>query len=64
MILTGVKKYCMSSAIDETDNDMLWNGSGEDAHFSSQCEKDEDTVEMETGTLIGKGRWNLTCFLY
>jgi len=24
------KKYCISTAVDETDDDMLWNGSEED----------------------------------
>jgi len=52
----GFKKYTMSSAMDETDDDMFWNGSGEDAHVRSQCEEDEDTVKMETMTLIGRGR--------
>ena len=51
----GFNKCCMFSAMDETDDDMLWNGSGEDAHVSSQCEEDEGTVKMETVTLIGKG---------
>jgi hypothetical protein len=50
--------------MDEADDDMLWNGSGEDVHVSSQCEENEGTVKMETVTLIGKGRWNLTSFLY
>jgi hypothetical protein len=56
MILTDFNKCCMSSAMDETGDDMLWNGSREDVHVSSQCEEDEGTVKMETVTLIGKGR--------
>jgi hypothetical protein len=55
MILTGFNKCCTSSAMDETGDDMLWNGSGEDAHVSSQCEEDEGTVKIETKTLMGKG---------
>jgi len=43
---------------------MLWNGSKEDGDVRSGYEEDEGTVEMETGTLIGKGTWNLTCFSY
>jgi len=56
MILTGFKKCSVSSAMDETDDDMLWTGTGEDAHVRSQCGEDEDTVKMETMTLIGSGR--------
>jgi hypothetical protein len=29
-ILKGVKKCCTSNAMDETDDDVLWNGSEED----------------------------------
>jgi len=46
----------MSSAVNETDDDMLWNGNGEDAHVSSWCEEDKGTVKMETVTLIIKGK--------
>jgi hypothetical protein len=42
-------------SVDETD-DKLWNGSQEDGNVRSECEADEDTVKMETVTLIGKGR--------
>jgi hypothetical protein len=51
----GFKKCCVSNAMDGTDCDMLWNGSEEDGDVRSECEEDEGTVEMETGTLIGKG---------
>ena len=37
------KKCYISSAVDETDFDMLWNGSEEDGDVSSQCVKDEGT---------------------
>ena len=40
----------MSSAMDETDDDMLWNGSGEDAHIGSQCEEDEDSEDGNSDT--------------
>ena len=39
----GFKKCCMLSATDETDGDMLWNGSGEDGNVRSECEGDEGT---------------------
>jgi hypothetical protein len=38
----GFKKCCISSALDGTDGDMLWNGSKE-VGFVSECEEDEGT---------------------
>ena len=38
-----------------TDDNMYWNETEEDGNVRSECEEDEGTVEMETGTLIGKG---------
>ena len=55
MTVKGFKKCCLSNAVDETDDDMLWNSSEEVGDVSRN---------METVTLIGTGRWNLTCFLY
>ena len=52
------KKCCIFSAVDGTDNDMLWNGSEE-----SVRKKKAPTVKMEV-TPIGKGRSNLTCCTY
>jgi hypothetical protein len=43
VILKGFKKCCMSSAVDGTDGDMLWNGSEEDRNVGSECEEDEGT---------------------
>jgi hypothetical protein len=34
----------ISNAMDETDDDMLWNGSEEDGNVRSECEEDEGTV--------------------
>jgi hypothetical protein len=43
--------------VDETDDDMLWNDSEEDGNIRSECEELKAlTLEMETVTLIGKGR--------
>ena len=39
----GFKKCCMSTAVDETDDDMLWNGSEEDGNVRSRCLEDEGT---------------------
>jgi len=32
VIVKGVKKCCISSAVDGTDDDMLWDGSEEDGN--------------------------------
>jgi hypothetical protein len=39
----GFKKSCLSSAVDGTNDEILWNGSEEDGNFSSECEEDEAT---------------------
>jgi hypothetical protein len=38
LTVNGFKKRCISSAVDETDDDMLWNGSEEDGDVRSECE--------------------------
>jgi hypothetical protein len=43
VIVKGCRKCCICSALDETDNDTLWNGSEEDGNIRSECEEDEDT---------------------
>jgi len=35
VIVKGFKKCHISSAVDETDDDMLWNGSAEDGNVRS-----------------------------
>jgi len=37
------KKCCISTAVDGTDDDMLWNGSEQDGNIRSECVEDEDT---------------------
>ena len=37
----GFKKRCLSNVVDETDDDMLWNGSEEDRNM---CEEDESNI--------------------
>jgi hypothetical protein len=61
----GFKKCCISSVVDGTDSDILWNGSEEDGVLGV-CVREMKalTVKMEKVTLIGKGRSNLTCCLY
>jgi hypothetical protein len=34
---------CISNAVDETDNAMLWNGGEKDGNVRSECEEDEGT---------------------
>ena len=41
--MKGSKKCCIFSAVDWTDDDMLWNGSEEDRNVRSECKEDEGT---------------------
>ena len=43
MTAKGFKKCCTFNAVDETDGDMLWNGSKEDGNVRSECEVGEGT---------------------
>ena len=42
-IQKGFKKCCISNAVDETDDDTLWNSNEEDGNVRSECEEDEGT---------------------
>jgi hypothetical protein len=48
----GFKKCCISNAVDETDDDMLWNGSEENGAVRSESVEDEGTdgVDGENDT--------------
>jgi len=37
------QKYCISNAVDENDDNMLWNGSEEDGNVRSECWQDDNT---------------------
>ena len=39
---------CMSSEVDEADDDTLWNGSEEDGNVWSECVEDEG-IDCEDG---------------
>jgi hypothetical protein len=39
----GFKKCCLSSVVDESDDDMLWYGSEEAGNIRSECEEDDGT---------------------
>jgi len=41
--LKGFKKWCISNAMDGTDDDMWWNDSEEDGNVRSECDEDEGT---------------------
>jgi len=58
----GFNKCCMSTALDETD--ILWNGSEEDGYVRSVRKMQALTVKIETVTLFGKDRYNLTYYVY
>jgi hypothetical protein len=42
-IVKGFTECCISSVVDGTDGDMLWNGSEEGGSVRGECEEDEDT---------------------
>ena len=50
--MKGFKKCCVSTAVGETGDGMLWNGSEEGGNIRSECEEDEgtDCVDGESGT--------------
>ena len=70
------KKCCISKAMDETYDDMLWNGSEEDGNVRSGMKvrrmgilgvnvrkMKAMIVKMDTVTLIGKSRQYMTWFV-
>jgi hypothetical protein len=56
MTVKDFKECWISSKVDKTDDDILWNGSEEDGNVKSECEEDVETVNTETVTLIDRGR--------
>ena len=55
--VNGLKKCCMSSAVDGIDDAMLWNDIEEDGSIRSELRKMTAlTVKVWTVTLIGNGR--------
>ena len=53
--MKGFKKCCISNGMEETDDDVLWNGSEQYGFVRSECRKMKAlTVKMETMKLIGK----------
>jgi hypothetical protein len=63
----GFKKYCISTALDETDDDdddMCGMTVKMLGIFGVSVREKTLTVKMETVTLIGKGGLNLTWCVY
>jgi len=58
----GFKKCCTSIAVDGTD-DKSWNGSERIGMLGVSVEKMK-AWKVETLTLIGEDRKNLTCFVH
>ena len=50
MILKGFKKFHISDAVVETDDDMVWNGGEEHGNVRSECEEGEDTDYEDGGS--------------
>jgi hypothetical protein len=43
---------CISTAVDNTDNDMMWNGNEQDGNGTSECEEDNGTDCDDAGSDI------------
>ena len=56
VIVKGFKKCYTFSAADDTDNDMLWNGSEEDGNVRIVRKMTAPTMKMVIAILIGRGR--------
>jgi len=53
----GLKKCCVSIAMDGTDDDMLWNGSDDDDDRNFRTvRKIKAWLKMQTVIVFGKGR--------
>ena len=49
----GVKKCCLSSAMDENDDDTLWKGCEEGGNVWGECEEDAGTDCEEGNSTTG-----------
>ena len=61
--MKGFKKCYICNAVDGTDDSMLWNVSAEDGNVRSVRKMKTLTVKMETVTMTGISRQNLTSFV-
>jgi hypothetical protein len=51
VIVKGVEKFCISCTLDETDDNMLWNGSEEDGNVRNECEDEgSECADGDTDT--------------
>ena len=63
--MKGVKKCCISNAMDGTNDDSCGTAVKRMGILGvSVRERKALIVKMDTVTLISKGRQNLTCFVY
>jgi len=54
-VVKGFKMCCLTNAVDEIDDDMLWNGSEEDGNVRVRVRKLKALpVKMERVTLIDR----------
>jgi hypothetical protein len=44
VIVEGYENCCISSAVDETGDDVLWDEIEQDGNVRSECEQDEGAV--------------------
>jgi predicted PolB exonuclease-like 3'-5' exonuclease len=58
LTVTDFKMCCIFNAMDETDDDMMWNVNEEEGYVRFECEEDEgnDCENGDSDTLIGKVR--------
>jgi hypothetical protein len=65
VIVKGVKKFLISMAVVGTSNDSCGMAIKRMGVLGVSVRMMKSlTLKMETVTLIGKGRWNLACFMY
>jgi len=41
--MKSVRRCCISNAVEDTEDNMFWNGTEEVGNVRSECEEDEDT---------------------
>jgi len=45
MIVKGFETCCISNAVDDADDNILWNDSEEDGNVGSECKEDDTDPE-------------------
>jgi len=57
----GFKKCCTFNALDETDDDMLWNGREKTGNIMSECEEGEGTDCEDVDSDTDWQKYKLIC---